>query len=433
MRRSRRYNAAVRWPKTGVEVAVAEGSVLDIVPGDVAPPPAIMRVVSAGVEDALQRFGDPALLAAGKVNVISLEALETRFGPRWELRRDQVYDFARRVLERGVGASGFFTRVSTTDFFIVHPDLGRLGGQAACLRYLREILNHFLGEDQMAAMGVLQVTKITDGRLEAQRMDERAEVHAEGDEEELPETSSEPGEEPPVKSLDQWTPFIAADGRPLRVTASLEPVYELKGFTRIGFRMIRRVIVMRSEEELSAQQVAMLSTADLLRVDLSTVARGIDRMRAESSAEQQLSLIVPLSYTSLSSQKGRTEFAKQLKEAGGLVRLGVLCEISDVDGVPPGALLAATSLLRPFTLLVVGRLMNATPAAIVRLEGSGLQAVSFECPDGLGDAEFIGWATAAIKAAKRVAKSVMVYRATSPRQAATLASLGASHVSMVAP
>ena len=406
-----------------------------------AAPPAL-RLVSAGVEDALERFSDPTLLAAGKVNVISLEAVEARFGARWELRRDQVYDFAMRVLERGVGAGGFFVRVSPTDFFIVQPDLGRVAGQAACLRYLREVLNHFLGDDAMAMSGVLQVTKIGKGRLEARRMDDSLEAPAE-------EASFQPGEvaeaddlppaakpeqldEPAEHPLDRWTPFVAADGRKLRVSATLEPVYELKGFSRIGFRMVRRVIVMNTGEELSPQQISMLSTADVLRVDLATVVRGLDRLAAESSGEQQLSLIVPLSFTSLSSQKGRTEFAKQLKETGAKVRLGVICEIGDIDGVPPSALLAATSLVRPFTLLVAGRLIDTGPRAIARLEGAGLQAVSFECPPGLGEAEFIGWATMAIRAAKRVARSVMIYRARSAKQAGTLASLGASHVSLVA-
>jgi hypothetical protein len=55
-----------------------------------------------------------------------------------------------------------------------------------------------------------------------------------------------------------------------------------------------------------------------------------------------------------------------LKEAGGLVRLGVICELCDVEGVPPGMLQAAAALLRPFTLLGVGRLTNTTPRAIGR-------------------------------------------------------------------
>ena len=415
---------------------MAEGGGSDVRPHPPRAAPAALRLVSAGVEDALERFSDPALLAAGKVNVISLEAVQSRFGLRWELRRDQVYDFASRVLGRGVGDTGFFVRVSPTDFFIVHPDLGALAGQAACLRYLREVLNHFLGESGMAAMGVLQVTRITQGQIEAQQMDERAKAPAGGVDHPDFDVDTVAIRAPPTATpkctLDRWTPFVAADGRKLRVTATLEPVYELRGFTRIGFRMVRRVIVVNTQEELSQQQVAMLSTADLLRVDLATIVRGIDRLSADTSDEQQLSLIVPLSFTSLSSQKGRAEFVKQLKQVGALVRLGVICEICDIDGVPSSALLAATSLVRPFTLLVVGRVLNTAPAAIARLQGSGLQAVSFECPPGLAGAQFVGWASAAIVASRRVAKSTMIYRAATPMQAGMLASMGASHASIVA-
>jgi hypothetical protein len=195
--------------------------------------------------------------------------------------------------------------------------------------------------------------------------------------------------------------------------------------------MIRRVVVMPrmgDEEQLAPHQVAMLSTADLLRVDLATIVRGIERL--QSDGEQALSLIVPLSFTSLSSQKGRTEFVRQLKAAEAVVRLGVICEVCDIEGVPPSALLAAASLVRPFSLLVVGRVQNTTPASFALLDGTGLQALSFECPPVLSDPEFVAWATPAITAAKRVAKSVMVYRAATPTRAGALASLGATHVSL---
>ena len=395
-------------------------------------------MVAAGIEAALERFSDPALLAAGKVNVISLEAVQARFGARWNLRCDQVHDFTTRVLERRVGDQGFFLRVSAVDFFIVHPDLGRVAGQAACLRCLREVLNHFLGDSEMAALGVLEVTKISKDRIDAQHMDARA--HSDeaaartGDHEAevgaflhpLPDRATD------APSLDRWTPFVASDGRQVRVSATLEPVFETKGFTRIGFRMNRRVIGLgrQGEEEFTPAQVAMLSTADLFRVDLATIARGVDRLRSEGG--QQLSLIVPMSFTSLSSQKGRAELVKQLKAAGPLLRLGVICEISDIEGVPPGALLTVSSFVRPFTLLVVGRLVSPTSGPLAQLQESGLQALSFDCPLGLGDAEFLGWATAAIGAARRICKSVMVCRAGSVERAGVLASLGASHVSLVA-
>jgi hypothetical protein len=215
--------------------------------------------------------------------------------------------------------------------------------------------------------------------------------------------------------VDRSAPFVSNDGRTIRVSATLEPVFELKGFTRIGFRMIRRVIVIthRGEEQLSPQQVALLPTADLLRIDLATIARGISRLQAER--EQQLSLIVPMSFTSLSTLKGRTELVQALKEAGALVRLGVICEVCDIDGVPQTALLAATSVVKPVSLLVVGRLTAPTSSNITRLDGAGLQALSFDCPDGLSDPEFQAWANQTLGSSKR---------------AGLLSTLGATHVSL---
>lgn len=394
-----------------------------------------LRLVSAEAEVALERFSDPQLVAEGRINLISLEAVQQRFADRWQMRKDQVFDFAERVLERGVGPGGFYLRVSDTDFFIVHPELGRLAGQAACLHYLREVLNHFLGDAAMAATGVLQVSQISKGRLQAQPVDtanaEAANADPfDGDIERVRLPAWKQGEAPDPVRLNQWTPFVANDGRQLRISATLEPVYELKGFTRIGFRMIRRVIVVATGQELTLQQAAALSAGDLLRADLATVTRGIDRLKAESGGEKHLSLIVPISFSSLSSQRGRNELMAPVKEAGRLVKLGVICEILDIEGVPAGALLTATSLVRPISLLVVGRLANPTPQSIARLRGAGLQALSFECPTGLGDAEFLGWAQATIGPARKVARSILVYGAGSPQRASTLVSFGASHVSL---
>jgi hypothetical protein len=395
-----------------------------------------VRLVSADAEAAIERFSDPHLLGAGKINIISLEAVQQRFGERWVSRKEQVFSFADRVLDRNLAGRGVFLRVSDTDFFVIHPDLGRLAGQAACLRYLREILLHFLGDANPAVNGILQVTRINKGRLEAAPVDvARAEaslLRGDTEAEEPTRLAAYQGDvEPGARLLDRWSQFVATDGRQLRISATLEPVYELKGFTRIGFRMIRRVIVVSSGEELTSQQVSALSPVDLLRADLATITRGVDRLGAEGG-EQQLSLIVPVSFSSLASLRGRAELVEPLKQAGSLVKLGVICEILDSEGVPPGALLTATTLVRPFSLLVVGRLDRPSQGSIARLQGGGLQALSFECPKGMGDAEFFGWSSAAIAAARKLTKSVMVYGASSTQRAGTLASLGASHVSIVA-
>lgn len=397
---------------------------------------AIPRVVAAGLEASLERFSDRTLLAAGKVNLISVEAVEKRFGPRWALRQEQVYGFAQRILERGLGPRGLFLRVSETDYLIVQPDLSRLAGQAACLRYLREILEHFLGDSHLASAGVLQVTRIGPGAIDARQVDVVA-VEKIADEVIAAPAAPAHGEAEtasltarPRPTVDQWSPFVSTDGRQLRVSARLEPVYELKTFSRIGFRMNRRVINSRTREELSAAAIADLHAADQLRIDLATIARGIDRVLADSSGEQQLSLIVPLSYTSLSSVRGRAGLIEPLREAGRLVKCGVICEILDVEGVPAGALLSAVAMIRPFALMVVGRLAAVEAALLPRLKGAGLRALSVECPPGLGEAEFSAWAARTVRTAKRAAGSVMVYGVSSERRAGELGLLGATHVSL---
>ena len=396
-----------------------------------------LRLVSAEAADDVARFGDPQLIAAGKISIISLEAVQQAFGDRWQARRTEVFAFVEKVLARSLGRRGVHLRVSDTDFFLIHAHLGRLQGQVACLGYLREVLTHFLGDAAHAAKDVLQVTRVGKGRLETQPIDAaRVEALAQrGDLDVEPHgpTHLAAYEEGAAGAslIDRWTPFVAADGRTLRISATLEPVYELKGFTRIGFRMIRRVIAVESGDELSPQQVAALSTADLLRVDLATITRGIDRLKGEGNAEQQLSLIVPVSFSSLSNPRGRAELVEPVREASSLVKLGVICEIIDIEGVPQSALVDVTSLVRPLSLLVVGRLAHPTASAMARVASAGFQALSLECPHAqVGDAEFLGWASATLPAARKAAKSVMVYRAGSMKRAGALASLGATHVSL---
>jgi hypothetical protein len=69
--------------------------------------------------------------------------------------------------------------------------------------------------------------------------------------------------------------------------------------------------------------------------------------------------------------------------------------------------------------------------ALRELSGTHLQGISFDCPPGLDDdADFLDWARTAIGGAKRITKSVLVYRLSSPRRAAMAGVLGATHASL---
>jgi hypothetical protein len=397
-------------------------------------PPGLARLVSTDMATAMEQFQDPELLSEGKVNVISLEAVVQRLGVRWPTRRDQVYDHAERTLEKHLGLRGYFARVSETDFLICQPELGRFSAQAACLRYLREILNYFLGDARAADHGVHQVTKMTGDSIVAEKIDARhAEREGEVEEAERRKATAEAAAQTAqVRTMDQWSPFVASDGRELRVSCQLEPVFELKSFGRIGFRMARRVLVVGTEEALSPTQVANLSRADLLRIDLATIARGLDRLKSGENAAREPSLIIPVSFATLSNQRARTQIAVALKTAGELVQRGIISDICDIEGVPQGALLSAASLIRPFSLFVVGRLSVTPPgpASLAQMKGAGLNALSFECPRHATENDFLEWAKTTIDAAKQVTKPVLAYGAGSAREAGMMALLGATHASV---
>jgi GGDEF domain-containing protein len=384
------------------------------------------RRLDADAASNLERFASSPALASGQVNLLSLDAIAERLGSRWTAKRDSVYEYIERTLERHVGNRGYFLRVSETDFLVALPDEQKFAAQMRCLRYLREVLMHFFGEAPAADVTVREVTRITADGLEARLVDPVEAARA-ADEEKAREIEVEG----PAGPVDRWTPFVASNGRKVRVSCMLEPVLELKNYGRIGNRIARRVLRVDTDEPLTVAEIQNLSRSDIEKIDFATIARGLHRLRTETDEDHPLTLIIPVSFVSLSSRQGRAALASLFEEAKALVRAGVICEVCDIEGVPQAALLAATSLIKPYCLFLVGRLAAAPDHGLDNLRGAGLQAVSFEVSQTMvGDAEFLRWAKKAIGAAKRIAKSVMIYRLGSPRHAGMAALLGASHASM---
>ena len=388
-----------------------------------------IRCIDPVAAVTLERFHGSPLLENGQINLLSLDAIAERLGTKWVMRRQSVYDYIDRLLERHVGENGHFMRVSETDFLIVLPDESKSSAQLRCLRCLSEVLFRFLGEARSTDIRVREVTRITAEGLDAVLVDPAAISRAaEGAKPQEASASSD------AKLVDRWTPFTASNGLRARVSCMLEPVFELKTYSRIGNRIAREVLCADSGEPFSPLELERLSRSDIERIDLATIARGLDRVRAELGTDRQPCLIIPISYFSLSTRMGRAAVAGMFAEAKAYVQTGVICEVCDIESVPQAALLEATSLIKPYCVLLIGRLVAAPDHRLGNLKGAGLQAVSFEAPERAGDeAEFIRWAKAAIGAAKLIAKAVIIYRLGAARQAGLAALLGASHASLVAP
>ena len=384
------------------------------------------RRLDAEATAKLDRFRGSQALADGQVNLLSLDAIAAHLGTRWPSKKASVYDYIERTLEKNVGERGYFLRVSETDFLVALPDEQKFAAQLRCLRYLREVLIHFFGEAPAADVTVREVTRITDQGAEAVLVDPTDAAHF-ADQEKTREIEAAGAAGP----VDRWTPFVASNGHRVRVSCVLEPVLELKNYGRIGNRIARRVLRVDTEQPLTVAEIQNLSRSDIEKIDFATIARGLHRLRTEVDDKNALTLIIPVSFVSLSSRQGRAALVELFEEAKSLVRAGVICEVCDIEGVPQTALLAATSLIKPSCLFLVGRLSGAPDAGLDNLRGAGLQAVSFETPSGIcDDVEFLRWAKRSIAMAKRIAKSVMIYRVSSTRHAGMAAILGASHASM---
>ena len=373
----------------------------------------------------LERFRSSGMLEEGRINLIGLDAIAERLGDKWEGRQEQIYDHVERTLTRHLEGGGFFQRVSPTDYLVVQPALAKFSGQVSCLLYLRELLGHFLGGAAPDAVDVLEVTSLSAGRILAAEIDRAHAVTAAKTE--APVTLPESDD----ALATPWNPFVAADGRTLRVSCHLEPVFELKTFSQIGFRIVRRVLLMPGEIELSPQELRNLTTNDIEKVDLATIARGVSRLGAEQGNARQPSLFLPVSYTTLASQRGRGPLIDRFKVATHGVEKGLVCEISDIEGVPGSALAAVAVLIKPFCLIVIGKLREAPGRPPDDLREVRLQGLAFESgPHPLEAGEFSAWAERAVAHARRVTRSVIIHGLSGPEYLGLAGMAGASHASL---
>jgi hypothetical protein len=379
------------------------------------------------LEAALQQFADPQVLAAGKVNVIALDAVVERFGARWPLRRDQVHEHVQATLDRQLGSQGYHLRISDTDLLVCQPNLERLTGQAFCLRVLREILQHFLGQSEGADIGVHEVLSISADGIEAKRVDAASAYAAEAA---GAAASSASADATSIGTVDIWTPFVASNGRRVNVSCSLAPVFELKRGNLIGVRFARRVTDASTGLEFAAPELERLSRSDRLRIDLGLIVQGLNLVRQQGPGCRTPALIIPISFSSPSNLEGRARIVTAFKEARSHSERGVISELCEIDGVPATTLLSAAAMVRPFSLFVIGHVAEFPPAWERPLREAGLRGVSMACPPHLAGAEFHGWANSAIRAAKRASRAVLLYQLPSEDERRLAASLGATHASV---
>ncbi|HET9159269.1 MAG TPA: hypothetical protein VFN88_01535 [Caulobacteraceae bacterium] len=390
--------------------------------------PQTVRRLTDGAAEVLERLSGEAMSAC-QINLIALDAVAKAFGERWAAKRSQVYDHVDRVLARVLSGYGYSIRVSQTDFLVVQAETGEFGAQARCCRCFDEIWTHFLGQLPHQGRSVHRVTELTGDSIVAVEVDPAAALAGEAREHEAAAEAQRLAAEEATSLLSahRWTPFVASNGRRVDVSCQLEPVFNLKTYSRIALRLRRQVFDVADDRPLSRQTIAGLSRSDLFRIDMACASRGRSRLLALTNAPEEPALVVPASYIAMAHPASRQTFVGALRELKGAAAQGVIIEVHDIDGAPHAGLTEVLSILRRECLLVAGHLAEPPSKS---LKDVGLQALSISCPRGLeGEAQFLGWLQAWTRAAHRVSRSLMVYRCESSRRMALAGLVGATHAS----
>ncbi|HET9161730.1 MAG TPA: hypothetical protein VFN88_14055, partial [Caulobacteraceae bacterium] len=172
------------------------------------------------------QFRDSPLLDEGRVNVIALDPIADRLADRWASRKEQVYEHLERALNRKLGATDFFLRVSDTVYLVAQPSAGRFGAQALCVRALDEVVSFFLGPGPRHDVQVHKVTDLSVNQIVAVPIDRSVLAEAERQESKSSAAAiAEAKGDATLLSPARWSPFVASNGIHVRVSCFLEPVF----------------------------------------------------------------------------------------------------------------------------------------------------------------------------------------------------------------
>ncbi|MBS0296794.1 MAG: hypothetical protein JSR45_10810 [Proteobacteria bacterium] len=395
----------------------------------------LSRLIDADARSALRALEDSSLVDEGRVNLLGLDAIVRRLGARWPMRREQVHEHVVKVLERRLEAEDYSVRVSDNDYLVVQPRLGRFAARASCLTIMRELLTHFLGEALPTDLAVREVTALSEAGLEARLVPvaqlDADEPHSFAPAE--PQAAARPGGDAPLPESRALPArrgvFLASSGRPIAVDCAIEPCFRLSETQHIGFRIDPWVADLENHERLGAEALRRFSTADLEHVDVTALTGGLARLRRDSGGAALPMLLATGSYSTLASRRGRANLLAALREASHGAAHRLICEIRNIEGVPPSMLLDAAVAVRPYCYAVIGRL-DAPPDRRVRgISGCGLNGLSFDA-HAADHEPLLTEVIAGIAAAKRVARSVILHGLANPDQLAAAGRAGATHASL---
>lgn len=184
------------------------------------------------------------------------------------------------------------------------------------------------------------------------------------------------------------TTIVTATRHPLRIDFAIEPIVHLRLGVTAVLRVEPTLTHIRTGKLLPARTFNQLFDDDLAAIDEAT-ARFASVLLQGPSKPGQPPVMIPASFRTMGSRKGRNQVMAAIEAAPARVKSGVLIELVEIDkGTPPGRLTEVASLLLG---VCRGVFVRVTPGkdVVPPERGSRLQGLTLDVGDLDGDAKVV--------------------------------------------
>jgi hypothetical protein len=301
-----------------------------------------------------QRLVGSELVARGSVNVISIKAIRAWAGEWWSQKRGDVWTYVELKLNEHLDRNDMRARISDSEFLIAMNNDHGLAAQATSVKILEDVLTHLLGAASPMDLGIRSVIGVEGSEAVCKRIDASMVLAA---------RARRDSARSPVRVLvdpadeGRRTPvaFTTAGGAALRVDFTLEHMVSLRRNVTTAVRIEPMVTHLASGRQASSRALTKLSDRDVAFIDESTLKYAAVFARSVQGP-QTPELILPASFRTLGTQRGRDLLTGTSGLSLSLLRGGVMIELVDITrGTPAGRLLEVVGLLRALTRGVIAR------------------------------------------------------------------------------
>jgi GGDEF domain-containing protein len=333
----------------------------------------------------LHRLAGTELIARGSVNVISVKAIRSWAGDWWSQKRGDVWTYVERKLAEHLDRSDMRARISDSEFLIAMNSDQGLAAQATSVKILEDVLTHLLGSVDINDLGISSVIGVENGEAVCRRIDAASVLasRARRDSQRSPVRRA-------VEAADEArrTPvaFTTAGGAALRVDFTLEHVVSLRRNVATAIRIEPVVTHLGSGRQATSRAVSRLPDRDIAFVDEATLKFAALFARGAQGHDTP-DLILPASFRTLGTQRGRDMLTGTPGLSLALLRGGVMIELVDITrGTPSGRLLEVVGLLKALTRGVIAR-VPPEKDALRGLKDARLAGLALDASDLTGPAE----------------------------------------------